>query len=203
MFLDTRDNQSLRGVINRLAGSVTAWTTPRLVAAVLVPIVALLTAAVLYRGQAAGPRGADLRADRPAGHAAELGPSLDLGGARHRATGVISARARGAVRASWQGGHGRPGTGNRFLASILGSVAGRADPGRAVLVRARHLLREGRRAVVSRIPLAWLATAPGEQLRAGRPNRAGHSLCSRVPGAGPQDSLNATSCKRRILSGGI
>ena len=49
VFLGTRGNQSLRGVLTRLAGSVTSGTTPWIAAAVLVVIVGLLTAAVLYR----------------------------------------------------------------------------------------------------------------------------------------------------------
>ena len=49
VFLGTRGNQSLRGVITRLAGSVTSGTIPWIVAAVLVVIVGLLAAAVLHR----------------------------------------------------------------------------------------------------------------------------------------------------------
>ncbi len=49
VFLGTRGNQSLRGVLTRLAGSVTAGTTGWIAAAVLVLIVGLITAAVLYR----------------------------------------------------------------------------------------------------------------------------------------------------------
>jgi len=49
VFLGTRGNQSLRGVLTRLAGSVTSGTAPWMAAAVLVVIVGLVTAAVLYR----------------------------------------------------------------------------------------------------------------------------------------------------------
>jgi alpha-1,2-mannosyltransferase len=49
VFLGTRGNQSLRGAVIRLAGSVTAGTTPWIAAAALVVIVGLITAAVLYR----------------------------------------------------------------------------------------------------------------------------------------------------------
>jgi len=49
VFLGTRGNQSLRGVLTRLAGSVTSGTAPWIAAAALVVIVGLLTAAVLYR----------------------------------------------------------------------------------------------------------------------------------------------------------
>ena len=49
VFLGTRGNQSLRGIVTRLAGSVTSGTTPWIAAAVLVVIAGLVTAAVLYR----------------------------------------------------------------------------------------------------------------------------------------------------------
>ncbi len=49
VFLGTRGNQSLRGVLTRLAGSVTAGTLPWIVAGILVVIVGLLAAAVLHR----------------------------------------------------------------------------------------------------------------------------------------------------------
>jgi alpha-1,2-mannosyltransferase len=49
VFLGTRGNQSLRGVLTRLAGSVSAAALPWLAAAVVVVIVGLGAAAVLYR----------------------------------------------------------------------------------------------------------------------------------------------------------
>jgi len=49
VFLGTRGNQSLRGVLTRLAGSVSAGTVPWIAAAALVVIVGLVTAALLYR----------------------------------------------------------------------------------------------------------------------------------------------------------
>src|SRR5580698_548350 len=49
VFLGTRGNQSLRGVLTRLAGSVTSGTAPWIAAAALVVIVGLVSAAVLYR----------------------------------------------------------------------------------------------------------------------------------------------------------
>jgi alpha-1,2-mannosyltransferase len=49
VFLGTRGNQSLRGVLTRLAGSVTSGTAPWIVALILVVIVGLVAAAVLYR----------------------------------------------------------------------------------------------------------------------------------------------------------
>ena len=49
VFLGTRGNQSLRGVLTRLAGSVTAGTAPWIAAAVLVVIIGLVAAALLYR----------------------------------------------------------------------------------------------------------------------------------------------------------
>src|SRR5207302_756231 len=49
VFLGTRGNQSLRGVLTRLAGSVTSGTTPWIAAVVLVVVAGLIAAAVLYR----------------------------------------------------------------------------------------------------------------------------------------------------------
>jgi alpha-1,2-mannosyltransferase len=49
VFVGTRGNQSLRGVLTRLAGSVTSGTTPWLIAAILVGIAGLVAAALLYR----------------------------------------------------------------------------------------------------------------------------------------------------------
>ncbi len=49
VFLGTRGNQSLFGVLIRLAGSVSAATAPWWAAAVLVIIIGLITAALLYR----------------------------------------------------------------------------------------------------------------------------------------------------------
>jgi alpha-1,2-mannosyltransferase len=49
VFLGTRGNQSLRGVLIRLAGSVTSGTAPWIVAGILVVIAGLAAAAVLYR----------------------------------------------------------------------------------------------------------------------------------------------------------
>jgi alpha-1,2-mannosyltransferase len=49
VFLGTRGNQSLRGIVTRLAGSVTSGTAPWVALAVLVVIVGLVTAAALYR----------------------------------------------------------------------------------------------------------------------------------------------------------
>ena len=49
VFLGTRGNQSLRGVLTRLAGSVTPGTLPWIVAGILVVIIGLVAAALLYR----------------------------------------------------------------------------------------------------------------------------------------------------------
>jgi alpha-1,2-mannosyltransferase len=49
VFLGTRGNQSLRGVLTRLAGSVTSGSTPWIVAGILVVIIGLASAALLYR----------------------------------------------------------------------------------------------------------------------------------------------------------
>ena len=51
VFLGTRGNQSLRGVLTRLAGSVSAGAVPWIVAAVLVAVAGLAAAALLYRAR--------------------------------------------------------------------------------------------------------------------------------------------------------
>src|SRR5580692_10496876 len=51
VFLGTRGNQSLRGVLTRLAGSVSAGTVPWIAAAVLVGVAGLVVAALLYRAR--------------------------------------------------------------------------------------------------------------------------------------------------------
>src|SRR5690242_15576155 len=51
VFLGTRGNQSLRGVLTRLAGSVPAGTVPWIAAAVLVAVAGLVAAALLYRAR--------------------------------------------------------------------------------------------------------------------------------------------------------
>jgi alpha-1,2-mannosyltransferase len=49
VFLGTRGNQSLRGVLTRLAGSVTAGTAPWFAVAALVLVIGVVAAAALYR----------------------------------------------------------------------------------------------------------------------------------------------------------
>src|SRR5207244_1186863 len=49
VFLGTRGNQSLRGALTRLAGSVSSGTVPWIAAAVLVAVAGLAAAALLYR----------------------------------------------------------------------------------------------------------------------------------------------------------
>ena len=51
VFLGTRGNQSLRGILTRLAGSVPAGQVPWLAAAVLVAVAGLAAAALLYRAR--------------------------------------------------------------------------------------------------------------------------------------------------------
>lgn len=51
VFLGTRGNQSLRGILTRLAGSVSAGQVPWLAAAVVVAVAGLAAAALLYRGR--------------------------------------------------------------------------------------------------------------------------------------------------------
>jgi len=101
VFLGTRGNQSLRGVITRLAGSVTSGTIPWIVAAVLVVIVGLLAAAVLHRaGQPVpamlacaltGLLVSPLSWDH---HWVWVAPGIAL-------LADLGARARAAVRAAW------------------------------------------------------------------------------------------------------
>jgi alpha-1,2-mannosyltransferase len=51
VFLGTRGNQSLRGVLARLAGSVSSGTVPWIAAAVLIAAAGLVAAALLYRAR--------------------------------------------------------------------------------------------------------------------------------------------------------
>jgi alpha-1,2-mannosyltransferase len=101
VFLGTRGNQSLRGALTRLAGSVTAGTAPWLAAAVLVVIIGLISATLLYR---AGHPVPGLLACALTGllvsplswdhHWVWVAPGLAL-------LAHLGAQARGAVRAAW------------------------------------------------------------------------------------------------------
>jgi alpha-1,2-mannosyltransferase len=101
VFLGTRGNQSLRGVLTRLAGSVTSGTAPWVVAAILVLILGLAAAAVLYRagypvpGMLAcaltGLLASPLSWDH---HWVWVAPAIAL-------LAHLGAQARGAVRAAW------------------------------------------------------------------------------------------------------
>ena len=51
VFLGTRGNQSLRGILTRLAGSVSEGTVPWIAAAVMVAVAGLAAAALLYRAR--------------------------------------------------------------------------------------------------------------------------------------------------------
>jgi len=51
VFLGTRGNQSLRGVLTRLAGSVSSGTVPWIAAVVVVAVAGLVAAALLYRAR--------------------------------------------------------------------------------------------------------------------------------------------------------
>ena len=182
VFLGTRGNQSLRGVATRLAGSVTSGTVPWVVAAILVVVGRAGGRGGAVPRRVPGGGHAGLRADRPAGVPADLGSPLGLGRAGHRAAGSPGRPgARRRPRRVVVGGR-RAGAGVRRVAAVLGSVPGRADPGRAVLVRARDLLRHRRPALVPRVPLARPAAAGGQHLRAGRPGRAGRR-CACPPSA--------------------
>jgi alpha-1,2-mannosyltransferase len=101
VFVGTRGNQSLRGVITRLAGSVTSGTAPWLVVAILVLIIGVAAAAVLYRAghpvpgmltcALAGLLASPLSWDH---HWVWVAPAIAL-------LAHCGARARGAVRAAW------------------------------------------------------------------------------------------------------
>jgi alpha-1,2-mannosyltransferase len=106
VFLGTRGNQSLRGVLTRLAGSVTSGTAPWIATAILVVVVGLAVAAVLCR---AGYPVAGMLACALTGllalplswdhHWVWVAPAIAL-------LAVLGARARGAVRAAWWVGAG-------------------------------------------------------------------------------------------------
>ena len=101
VFLGTRGNQSLRGVLTRLAGSVNAGNAPWIAAAVLVVIIGLAAAALLYRaGQPVpamlacaltGLLVSPLSWDH---HWVWVAPGLAL-------LAHLGAQARGAARAGW------------------------------------------------------------------------------------------------------
>ncbi len=107
VFLGTRGNQSLRGVLTRLAGSVTSGAAPWIVAAILVVLAGLVAAAVLYR---AGHPVAGMLACALTGllvspltwdhHWVWVAPGIAL-------LAHLGARARGAVRAGVVGGRRR------------------------------------------------------------------------------------------------
>jgi len=104
VFLGTRGNQSLRGVLTRVAGSVTAGTAPWIAVAVLVLIIGLAAAALLYRAGHAVPAMlacaltellvSPLSWDH---HWVWVAPGLAL-------LVHLGAQARGAVRAWWWAG---------------------------------------------------------------------------------------------------
>ncbi|MGH3150625.1 MAG: glycosyltransferase 87 family protein [Streptosporangiaceae bacterium] len=101
VFLGTRGNQSLRGVLTRLAGSVTSGTVPWLVAGILVVVIGLAAAALLYR---AGQPVAAMLACALTGllvspltwdhHWVWVAPGIAL-------LAHLGARAQGAIRAWW------------------------------------------------------------------------------------------------------
>jgi alpha-1,2-mannosyltransferase len=101
VFLGTRGNQSLRGVLTRLAGSVDSGTLPWVAAAIVVVIAGLAAAALLYRaGQPVpamlacaltGLLVSPLSWDH---HWVWVAPGLAL-------LAHLGARARGLVRAAW------------------------------------------------------------------------------------------------------
>ena len=106
VFLGTRGNQSLRGVLTRVAGSVTAGTAPWFAIAALVLVIGLVAAALLYR---AGHPVPGMLACALTGllisplswdhHWVWVAPGLAL-------LVHLGAQARGAVRAWWWAGAG-------------------------------------------------------------------------------------------------
>src|SRR5580693_2131621 len=101
VFLGTRGNQSLRGIVTRLAGSVDSGTIPWIVLAILVVIAGLVTAALLYRASQPVPAMlacaltgllvSPLSWDH---HWVWVAPGIAL-------LAHLGARAAGAVRAGW------------------------------------------------------------------------------------------------------
>jgi alpha-1,2-mannosyltransferase len=101
VFLGTRGNQSLNGVLTRLAGSVTAGTAPWIAVAILVLVIGLLAAAVLHRAEQpvaamlacalTGLLVSPLSWDH---HWVWVAPGIAL-------LADLGARARGAARAAW------------------------------------------------------------------------------------------------------
>jgi alpha-1,2-mannosyltransferase len=101
VFLGTRGNQSLRGVLTRLAGSVTSGTAPWLVAGILAVVIGLAAAVLLHR---AGQPVAAMLACALTGllvspltwdhHWVWVAPGIAL-------LAHLGARARGAIRAWW------------------------------------------------------------------------------------------------------
>jgi len=101
VFLGTRGNQSLRGVLTRLAGSVDSGTLPWVAAAVVIVIAGLVAAALLYR---AGQPVPSMLACALTGllvsplswdhHWVWVAPGIAL-------LAHLGARARGPVRAAW------------------------------------------------------------------------------------------------------
>jgi alpha-1,2-mannosyltransferase len=101
VFLGTRGNQSLRGVLTRLAGSVTSGNVPWIAAAILVVILGLAAAALLCR---AGQPVAGMLACALTGllvsplswdhHWVWVAPGIAL-------LAHLGARSAGAVRAGW------------------------------------------------------------------------------------------------------
>ena len=101
VFLGTRGNQSLRGILTRFAGSVAAGNDPWLAAFVLVAILGVLCAAILYH---AGHRVAGMLACALTGllisplswdhHWVWVAVGIAL-------VGHLAVRSRGAARAGW------------------------------------------------------------------------------------------------------
>ena len=215
VFLGTRGNQSLRGVLTRLAGSVSSGTVPWIAAAVLVAVAGLVAAALLYRARQPVPAMlacaltgllvSPLSWDH---HWVWVAPGMAL----LVQLGATAARGPGPGRLV--GGRGLPLPHLRLLAAVLEPGTVRADPGGPGLVRAGHLFRHRQQALVPRVPLARPAAAGREQRRAGRaglpggPGRGGRpEPGSRTPegtqpvtGGPAQDGTGLAELRERLVT---
>ena len=166
VFLGTRGNQSLRGVLTRLAGSVSEGTVPWIAAAIVIAIAGLVAAALLYRARQPVPAMlacaltgllvSPLSWDH---HWVWVAPGIAL------LAHLGAAAARGPGPGGLVGGRGLPLPHLRQLAAVLEPRTVRPDPGGPGLVRAGHLLRRpaaspGTTSSTGTACSCWPGTAP-------------------------------------------